>query len=57
MAEGEMAMAEIIRHQGPNEWQHIEWDLVKELRKTITQCRLASLFAQNLLQNVMEGHF
>jgi len=62
LLEGEVEMAAalscpvITRNQGPNEWQPLPWDLVKELRKTVMQHGLTSPYAQSLLQNVMRGH-
>lgn len=35
----------IICNQGPNDWEPLQWDLVKELRKTIMQHGLTSPFA------------
>lgn len=61
-AEGETAVAAalvcpvIVQNQGPSEWQPLQWDLVKELRKTIIKHGLTLPFAQSLLQNVMRGH-
>jgi len=62
IAEGEVKTATalacpvITQNQGPNEWQLLQWDLIKELRKTIMQHGLTSPFAQSLLQSVMKGY-
>ncbi|KAM6275310.1 uncharacterized protein M6G45_000829 [Spheniscus humboldti] len=59
LAEGDlptMAHPVIISEQGPNRWQPLRWDLVKELRRTIMQYGLGAPFTQSLLQNIVKGH-
>lgn len=46
----------VIRPQGPNEWEPLQWDLVKELRKTVMHNGIGAPFTQNLLQSIMKGH-
>ncbi|KAK4814001.1 hypothetical protein QYF61_004631 [Mycteria americana] len=39
-----------------NEWTPFQWDLIKELRKTVTVYGLNAPFTESLLENVMTGH-
>ncbi|KAK4805325.1 hypothetical protein QYF61_018188 [Mycteria americana] len=46
-----------VQDNRPNDWTPFQWDLIKELRKTvITVYGLNAPFTQSLLGNVMTGH-
>uniref|UniRef100_A0A8B9DNE3 CCHC-type domain-containing protein n=1 Tax=Anser cygnoides TaxID=8845 RepID=A0A8B9DNE3_ANSCY len=51
----EMAFPVQVRPNGPNEYNAFHWDLIKELRKTVTTYGLHAPFTQSLLVNVMTG--
>lgn len=43
------------RDHGQNDWNPFQWDLIKELCKTVTTYGLSALYTQSLLENVMTG--
>lgn len=50
-----MAFLVEVRANSPNEYHAFQWDLIKELRKTVTTYGLHAPFTQSLLENVMTG--
>lgn len=50
-----MAFPVTVQNNGPNEYNAFQWDLIKELRKTVTTYGLHAPFTQSLLENVMTG--
>ncbi|XP_052631317.1 endogenous retrovirus group K member 9 Gag polyprotein-like [Harpia harpyja] len=44
-----------VRQNAPNVWQPFNWDLIKEVRKTVMANGLSAPFSQALLENIFSG--